>query len=914
MTDHPKKLIEVALPLDEINAACKAYKDRKVGTIRNIHKWFAPMPLPAWRALLYAALIDDPDDDEKRAYHLGLIKRLVKNGSDLPEGVDIQEARENICRQFPDGLPTVMDPFSGGGSTLVEGQRLGLPTYGSDLNPVPVLITRTLTELLPRVYGQQPLHPELAAAASSATRSRRPAKNPEQDALLSDALQSAAYGGYEGLIRDITYYAAQVRSQAWEQLQDLYPSDLDETPVAWLWARTATCPNPACGIETVLATSWWISKKPGDLAWIEPSVIDGKVLLAVVSGRSSGEAPPPPKSARGATFTCVGCGNALTDQDLDRQAASPDGLGLRMTATVSERRGQRVYREPSAGEMAAAAKATRPDFASLGHVPASDGGSRNRFGLVTQADLYTDRQLRALTVFSDLVAGVHQQVLKDGGSREWADAIATLLGLTVGKLAQAASSQVRWNMAVTGSPKAEPAFGRNDLPMLWDFAETNPFGDSVGSFVGIAVDQLRSFNFVPGVGQGESHLGDARHAQLTSPGLVATDPPYFDAIGYADLSDYFYMWHRRTLRSIHPDLYATVAAPKQGELTAMPAHHGNSREAARKYFIEGFTQTFTNLQSSMADGLPMIVVYASKEQKAGSGEETRWAAILTAMIQADLEITGTWPIHGTTRARMIGIGANSVASYVVMVCRPRRSGAGVCSLADFNRALRRDLKPAVEELQAAGILPVDMAQAALGPGMQVYSRFRAVVDQSGAQVSVDQALRLINQALTEVLDEQGGELDPYSRFAVILWEKHHWSPAPFGEADQVARPQGISVDDVVRAHVASFPRAGFVTLLGRRDLDREWSSIADVRPTAWEAVHHLADRLIDGGGLSEAGALMAGLGVWRDQAQALVYRLHAIAARKGWTEDQERYNALIGSWSDLLAEAGRIHDNGDGLF
>lgn len=914
MSDHPRKLIEVALPLDEINAACKADKDRKTGTIRNLHKWFAPMPLPAWRALLYAALIDDPDDDEERAYHLGVIKRLVANGADLPDPDVVMEARDNLLEQFPEGVPAVMDPFCGGGSTLVEAQRLGLTTFGSDLNPVPVLITRTLTELLPRVYGRQPLHPD--SPESTPARKPRNDRNQasvEQDALINLASSTSAksYEGYGGLISDVSHYAEQVRAKAWEQLKDYYPSRPGESPIAWLWARTARCPNPACGIQTLLATSWWLSKKNGDLAWIEPKVAQGQVELNVISGRSSGEAPKAPKSGRGA-FECIACGVALTDAYL-RAEGMAQRLGQQMTAVVVEGAGGRTYRSASVNDVAAASRCSSPDFRDIPLTGFSRDIRPNIYGILTWGGLYTDRQLLTLSVFADLIAGLHEVIIRDGGTEEWADAIVTALGLALGKLAQYNSMQCRWLLRPTAHAKAVSAFDRADIPMMWDFAETAFTTDSVGGWMLQVKTSVRALEFAAN-GIGKVTRGDARAARMDRPGLIATDPPYFDAIGYADLSDYFYVWHRRALKHVHPDLYSTTAAPKHGELTAIPSHHGNDKDAARDYFIEGFASTFTNLRASMDSGLPMIVVYASKEQKAGSGEETRWAAILTAIIQAELEITGTWPIHGTTSARMIGIGANAVATYVAMVCRPRRQDAGVCTLVDFNRALRRELKPAVERLQAAGILPVDLAQAAMGPGMQVYSRYRAVLDQAGEPVPVDQALRLINQALTEVLDEQEGELDPASRFAVTLWEKHHWGDVPFGEADQVARPQGIAVDDVIRSHVASFPRAGFVNILGQGNLDRSWSPKADARPTAWEAVHHLADRLIDGGGVTEAGALMAELGVWRDQAQALVYRLHAIAARKGWTEDQERYNALIGSWSDLLAEAGRVHDNGDGLF
>ena len=914
MNDYPKKIIEVALPLDEINAACKADKARNIGTLRNLHKWFAPMPLPAWRALLYAALIDDPEDDEKRAYHLDVIKRLVANGADLPDENTLREARANLASQFPDGVPPVMDPFCGGGSTLVEAQRLGLPTEGSDLNPVPVLITRTLTELLPKVYGHAPLHPESlqTVAEVGPSRKRGTPRDPGQMSM-GDASDLKAFRGYDGLASDVIHYAEQIRARAWEQLATYYPSQPAESPIAWLWARTAKCSNPACGIESVLTTSWWLSKKPNERAWIEPRVADRRIELDVVSGQATGEAPASPKAGRGASFNCLACGQVIEEREVIRQGVQ-SGLGLRLVAVAAQVDGERIYRSPSANDLAALTAVVVPeDVPEISLGPVQRYVSPPRFGLMTQASLYTPRQLLSLCVFADLVASLRSTLLQDGASDPWADAIQTILGLAVGKLAQVNSSQAMIEVC-EGPTRFHSGFGRNDLPMTWDFFESNVFNDAGPNWNRVVATLLTAIGLVPHGVSGSASRQDARTARLSEPGLVATDPPYFDAIGYADLSDYFYLWHRRALKGVHPDLYATLAAPKQGELTAVPSHHGNDADAARRYFIDGFTDTFESLQSSLLNGLPMIVVYASKEQKSGSGEETRWSAILTAIINANLEITGTWPIHGTGSRRMIGMGTNAVATYVAMVCRPRKGSAIACTLTDFNRALRKELKPAVERLQAAGILPVDLAQAAMGPGMQVYSRYTAVLDQGGNAIPVEQALRLINQALTEVLDEQEGDLDADSRFAVTLWEAHHWGDVPFGEADQVARPQGISVDDVVRAKVAAFPRAGFVRLLGQGDSNRDWSPKGDARPTAWEAVHHLADRLIDGGGVSEAGALMADLGTWRDQAQALVYRLHAIAARRGWTEDQERYNALIGSWSDLLAEAGRVHDNGDGLF
>jgi len=275
-----KKLIEVALPLDEINAACKADKDRKTGTLRNIHKWFAPMPLPAWRALLFAALVDDPEDEIQRVQLLDLIKRLVANGADLPDAKDLSEAQTVLRRQYPKVLPTVFDPFCGGGSTLVEALRLGLPAYGSDLNPVPALISRTLAGVLPPVIDGQPV---------SKRRSSR-------ETLLDI---DRAYSGLDGFAVDVIRYAEELKEELLAALSDWYPPEPDGHPVAWLWVRTAKCQNPVCGIDTPLATSWWLSKKAGEYAWLDPQVIDRLVRFEVVSRQRAGSPLPPPEAGAG---------------------------------------------------------------------------------------------------------------------------------------------------------------------------------------------------------------------------------------------------------------------------------------------------------------------------------------------------------------------------------------------------------------------------------------------------------------------------------------------------------------------------------------------------------------------------------------------------------------------------------------
>jgi putative DNA methylase len=887
-----KKLIEVALPLDEINAACKADKDRKTGTIRNLHKWFAPMPLPAWRALLFAALIDDPEDDTQRAYLLDLIKRLVVNGADLPDEQDVKEAQALIRKQFPDGAPVVMDPFCGGGSTLVEAQRLGLTSYGSDLNPVPVLISRTVTEILAPLWDKPPIRPQV-----------------DDDGLMR---QLSNWVGLKGISEDLLHYGGVIAERANERIGRYFPSKEGERPVAWIWGRTGRCQNPACNAETVLATTWWLSKKPGELAWLNPRSGDGRIDVEVVCGQRSG-APRPegPKTGRGANFLCVVCGALLGEVDLIKQGQA-GVIGYRLLAVAATVEGRRIYRAPDANEQRLGTDAPEVDVPVIAQPQNPRWFSSPRFGFDNFADLYLPRQLLVLRTFADLVAELHLELVGSGVERVHADGIVTLLGLALGQMAATGSTQTRWRLRAAAHAKAEGAFGRNDVPMNWDFAETYFDSGSVGDWRDTCRSITRALRY-PAHGSGIVRRVDARTTRLSERGLVATDPPYFDAIGYADLSDYFYMWHRLALRGVYPDLYATIAAPKAGELTAVPSNHGNNPEAARDYFIDGFTDTFHNLAASLRDDLPMLIVYASKEQKAGREEETRWTSILTAMVAADLEIVGTWPIYGTGSSRMIGIGTNSVASYIAMVVRPRAESASTCSLTDFNRALRRELGPAIRDLQAASILPVDLAQAAIGPGMKIFSRYRAVLDQSGERVSVGQALRLINAARDEVMDEQVADLDRESRFAVRWWESFGWAVQTFDEANKTARPLGISVDDVVRAQVAT-SRANKVQLLGLGQLDQGWLPGKDLIPTAWEAVHHLAYRLIDGGGELEAGRLMAQLGPLRDPAMALAYRLHDIAAKKDRASDQERYNALISSWSELMRLSGDGSVTAERLF
>ena len=870
-----RKLIEAAIPLDAINAACKADKDRKTGTMRNLHKWFAPMPLPAWRALLFAALVDDPGDPEERDRLLRLVEDLMASGGDPPGERELRAARQAIAEAWPDGVPTVLDPFCGAGSTLVEAQRLGCSTVGSDLNPVPVLISKFLTELLPAT----PAEPPTALSGP----------------LVADENR---FGGFEAVA---AHYARVVEQRVFGQLGRYYQLEDGAESVAWLWARTARCPNPACGCVAPLLSTTWLSKKKG----AERSLVieyDGvEPRFAVAAGP-----PETDGTVRRGNGRCSCCGSTIPVRYLRDQGVA-GRLGQVMTAVVTETNDGREYRAASDYDRALAADV--PELDDPPAVPLVGKATQNLalYGIRTQADLYTPRALRLLDTFATEVAEIGAQVEADGGDEATAQAVPAFLALCVGKLAQNASQLSMWAFR-DGPSRTISAFGRHDMPMNWDWPEPSPFSEAGPSWMQLSRTAARACRFAIRGANGVVEQADARQRADGMRGvLVATDPPYFDQIGYADLADFFYVWHRRALRREMPSIYATMATPKEEELVALPWRHGTDRDAAARYFIDGFTDVFRTLSRAQHDELPMLIVYASREQGADgdAGVTSRgWAAILEAVIAGGLRIVGTWPIHGTTGIRMMSAGSNALATYVVLVCRPRSDEAPRITRSEFARLLRTALGDAVAELQHANVAPVDLAQAVIGPGMKVYSSHSRVIQTDGTRVGVIDALSLINRTLAEVLDEQEGDLDSDSRWAVTWYDDNGFDTAAFGKADQLARAKGIAVDSLVQAGIVT-SGGNKVALLTRDRLDERWDPATDRRATAWEAVQYLV-RALDEGGERAAAELYARLGGLADPARELAYRLFQIAEKKGRTDEAIAYNGLVTSWSEIARLADDI--------
>ena len=879
MTDR-KKLIEVALPLEAINVACKADKDRKTGTIRNLHKWFAPMPPPAWRALLAAALLDDPGDEAGRQELFRLIEGLVGSDSRPPDERLVRVFRDRLSGQGDRDVP-VFDPFCGGGSTLVEAQHLGLSAVGSDLNPIPVLITQVLTRYLPALAG------------------RPPVIGTGRDRL------AAVPGSLEGFAEDVSHYARRVYDEAQVRIGSHYPDGPNGDPtIAWWWARTIQSPDPRFqGAHTPLVNDWWISKRPKTKAFVRPIVDrDARMIsFEIVEGEG---VPPAPSKSR-CLFSDAPIGFAYIKQE-----GLAHRLGTCMLATITHGSHGRHHFSPSLEDITTAERAQPVDPPSLELPPKALGFTVQQYGIEQWSQLFTPRQTLALETFASLIADVSAWTRSDGGDEEYAVAVATFLGLCVGKLAQNLSMQVRWWTRESGAAKAVPAFSRPDISPLWDFAEANPFGGSVGDWLQIVETALRAIQFVAtDATPAKIEQRDARHASdlvASHSALVATDPPYFSNFGYADPSNYFYVWLRRALRGDHPNLFSTLGAPTMGELISDPTRHDNDKEAAKDYFIDGLRETLSGLQRSSRQDLPMLIVYAFKQQEAEQGGlvSTGWEAVLEALIGAGLSVMGTWPIHGTGSARARGLSSNALATYVLLVCRPRAPEAPIATFGEFRSELKAHLAEGVRALRSASIAPVDLAQAVVGPGMQVFSSYAKVLQADGSTTTVREALGVINSALDQVLEEQEADFDPDTRWAVTWFDQYGFGSGPSGVADSLARAKNTAINGLERAGVVR-AKAGIVRLLAAAELPSGWDPATDSRPTVWEATHQLVHSLSDKGEDGAAGLLRRLGGAYGDLARELAYRLHSISDRKKWSEEARLYNGLVVAWPEIARLAGR---------
>ena len=910
-----RKLIEVALPLEAINRESAREKSIRHGHPSTLHLWWARRPLAAARAVLFAQLVDDPISHpdlfpteeaqrvERERLH-GIIERLVA-WENIQDQKLLMEAHNEIVKSAPKDavgkpqLPAVLDPFAGGGTIPLEAQRLGLEAHASDLNPVAVLINKALIEIPPKFAGQPPVFPDAA------------------DSKLGD------WPGASGLAEDVRRYGAWMREQAEKKIGNLYPkatlSDGTKANViAWIWARTVTCPNPGCGIQMPLVRSWWLGKKKGKEAYIVPEVVgtgaDKHFEYSIGNDPNSGPSESEDGTVGRTGATCISCGTAVPLSYI-RSEGTAGRMGAELMAVVAEGNRQRHYL-PATSAQANAAQVLRPDNVPDGTIPVNPRDFKTRiYGLTEWADLFTNRQLTALTTFSDLVTSAREKVIADGGTPEYADAITTYLSMGVSRTADYSSNICTWH---NSGEKMRNVFGRQAIPMAWDYTEVNPFSSSSGNFLGQVEWVAKAVEYAPATAEGFVAQADA--ASRSYQGLlVSTDPPYYDNIGYSDLSDFFYVWLRRTLRSVYPKIFSTMLVPKAEELVANTYRHGG-KDKAKDFFEEGFRSVFAHIRQSEnpAVGIgeyPITVWYAFKQSEAdASGEaSTGWETLLDGMIRSGWEITSTWPVRSELSNRILGSGKNALASSIVLSLRPRDENAPTIDRRGLIAALEAELPNALRKLQQGAVAPVDLPQAAIGPGMAVFSRYAAVLEPDGSKMSVRSALARINEILDQVLNEQEGDFDGPSRFAIAWYRQHGYNTSKFGDADNLARARNTSVDMLDKDGIL-VSRAGNVHLIKPADLDPEYDPIKDAHTSNWEALHHLI-RVLESNGLAAAGAFLhtatsrPDAAVDPDLVKELAHLLFRVAEANGWTKDALSFNALVTSWPEVLDAARNASNN-----
>lgn len=903
-----RKLIEVSIPLEAINEQAAREKSIRHGHPSTLHLWWARRPLAAARCVLFAQLVDDPSSNvdqyraeaaergideaevdawaesrvESERERLHKILTELADWDNLNDEVLWNEARKEILQSTGGNPPPIVDPFAGGGAIPLEAQRLGLEAHASDLNPVAVLINRAMIEIPPKFAGASPVHPDAEA-------------------------NTLGWSGAQGLAEDVRRYGEWMRDEADKRIGHLYTKatleDGTEAPViAWIWARTVTCPNPACGIEMPLVRSWWLGKKKGKEAYVVPGVVNGTVEFSI--GHDPAQAPT--KETDGTVgrngATCIACSSHV-DLKYVRSEGRAGRMSEQLMAVVAQGVRSRVYL-PADSRHTDAARITRPSTAPRGQIPEKAPSFRvQAYGFKNYFDLFTNRQLTALTTFSDLVGEARDKVVTDVSddrdAEAYADAVATYLGMGVSRLSDIANSLCRWE---SSKSQVRNLFGRQAIPMVWDFAEAPPFGKAAGSFevsLGSLAKVLERIEVKAPAGVAVQQDASSR----TYSGMVlSTDPPYYDNIGYSDLSDFFYVWLRRSIRRVHPDLFGSMLVPKDDELVANPYRH-NGRQGAQSFFEDGFRDVFAHARESALEDFPITVYYAFKQADTSEGgtASTGWETLLEGMVRNRWQVTGTWPMRSELTNRMLASGTNALASSIVLSLRPRKDNAGVIDKRQFRDELLGELPDKLREMQQGTIAPVDLAQAAIGPGMAVYSKYDRVLEADGSSVTVRQALQLINTVIDEVLDEQEGDFDSYTRWCVKWFAQFGFNTAAYGTAETLASATNTSLRGLVRTGAVE-STGGKVRLLGPEDFEDSYRPEKDNVVMLWEIAIRTATAL-DRNGVVDAGRILSGAADRIDvgAVKELAFLGFKLAEKRKDSATARLFNALATSWPEVTA-------------
>ncbi|WP_299068084.1 DUF1156 domain-containing protein [uncultured Psychrobacter sp.] len=934
----PKKLIEVALPLDDINTAAAREKSIRHGHPSTLHLWWARRPLAAARAVIFAQMVNDPGYQQGGGFKFGvnkkeaeikreklfeIIRDLVKWENTKNEEV-LARAREAIKESWretcelnkkhpqaaelfnPEKLPAFHDPFAGGGAIPLEAQRLGLESYASDLNPVAVMINKAMIEIPPKFVNQSPVGPI-------------PEGEHQQEQL-------EGWAGASGLAEDVRRYGLWMKEEAEKRIGHLYPKvlitdeminerpDLEQyrgqelTVIAWLWARTVKSPNPAfTDCDTPLVSSLVVSDKKDKEAYVDIVVNSNSFEFKVVKGKTKSwtEKKKGTKSSRN-SFNCIYSSTAIT-LDYVKQQAKAGKMSQKLMCIVAEGKKERLFLSPSSNHEKVALGIERTWESPLQLPPKLTGGTCYSYGLETWGSIFTNRQLLSLNTFTEVVSTLEVK----SQPTDYQIAIKTYLSFLLSQIANHGASICGWNAP---NNQMRSIFARQAIPMTWDFAESNPFSNSTGSFNNLFDRLIKAFTSLGSIIKGNAYQSDAISQEISKNKVVSTDPPYYDNIAYADLSDLFYSIQRKALKNDYPDLFSTLAAPKDNEITALKFRHKSIKDA-NTFFETNMLRAIQNLYVKTHPAFPVTIYYAFKQSdtKEGSTASTGWETFLEAVIGAGFSIDGTWPIRTEKVGRVIGNGTNALASSVVLVCKKREDKESVISRREFQRELRMQMPEALDamvggETGTTPIEPVDLAQSAIGPGMAIYSKYSSVLNQDGSKMSVHDALIMINKSISDYLNPEGADFDNDTLFCDSWFSQYGFGEGKFGEADTLARAKGTSVEGLVNAGVVE-SSAGKVRLLKWAEYPTDWNPQKDTNTPIWEACHQLI-RTLNQEGESAAGQLLALMPERGEAIRRLAYHLYTLCERKKWADEARAYNELMGSWSSIVSEShavGQVH-------
>ena len=894
--DYKKKLIEVALPLQEINKACVREKSIRHGHPSTLHLYWARRPLASARAAIFASLIDDPSNNNKLSEHeitkernrlLNFIKQIIlwenENSKDL-----LEKAKKEILKSTDGRLPVFLDPFSGGGAIPFEAQKLGLKTYASDLNPVSVIINKALIEIPSMVKDLPPINPK------------------------SESLEIKSYSNSQGLAEDFEYYSKLVYDNSFKRLSEYYPKNKNgEMVIGWYWARTVKCSNPVCNAFIPMISNNVLSKKGKIKVWLKHILNNQIVQFEVI--KSSHVLESPSKSGRGANFICYHC-NTISNSDYVKSQSRIAALGFQMIAKICDSANGRKYYSVSDKDLEVF-KSAKINWSIDESMPEDNPTlvSGRGYGIKNWDDIFLTRQMLTLTVFVEEIQRIKKEVLSKGVDEEYANAIVVQLSMCFDRFLNRMTSFCRWH---NSGEKIEGALGRQMLPMIFDFVEANPFSSKTGSW-NIAVSwSTKILNSSLTNAEGYSDQIDARKSiyNIDQP-MICTDPPYYDNIMYADLSDFYYIWLKRLLKDIYPKIFSTIKTPKSQEITANKHLYSGNSKKANDHFLNGLSDAARIIAENANPNFPIVYYYAFKQTETSESgtSSTGWETFLDGLIQTNCQITATWPIRTEMVTGLKG-GTNVLASSILIAVRKRNNNKTIATRKEFKKRLSKQLEKSLNEMLQSNISPVDIQQSVIGPGMAVFTQYAKVLEADGSPMNVRMALQLINAELDRIQENSDIEMDSDTRFCIQWFDTFGFDEKPYGEAETLARAKAISVEGLVNAGVF-ISGGGNAKLKHWSDIDSDWDPRTDSRLTLWECTHHMVRELIDGDGQIGAAKLAKFMGNQKaEEAKELAYQLFHICDKRKWAKHAGDYNTLVANWADIKSQIPNVNEGQETLF